>query len=776
MSKFRHKAYLPAPQSNGQPHQARPTGPAPADEQKLNFGEIWSTIREGKWVILATCALVAVIVAGYTMTLTPVYEASSIVHVNTIDQRPTDMMTTERRYLSIEVGVLRNSLELAERVARRVLETADALGTDAHFSVLAAKNGEKPNSRDIAYRLQAMAKFEMMAQESMISIKIESEVPEEAATIANLYAQEYEVFSRERSRASLVAGRSFLEEQVQRFTEDLDRLNNEWEAFARQREVVTLGAEGERLVAEYSALQARRNEANFQLEQERAAMGNLEARLNEVEPSLRDAVIEEGNVAGLQRQIEQLNESIAQARVQLEGYYANNPDLRGNERTQGDATVRDLANRVERYEQRRNELYQEIVGRASGMGVVGGDSQLGYVSTLRARMMERQLAKSEIESQISYLDRVLGGYRGRLSGIPRQAIELDLLEQKIGQTKAWRDAFMQDLQRTQIAEQSELGYISTLRRASVPWAPVRPNIRQNIILGFLLGLGFGIGLAFVRKAVDNRLQRPEDLQENGYSLMGVIPPMDRLLKTSFDGQERIEVEGASLSTRLVTLLDPWSPISENYRLVRTNLQHAQPDSALQAILVTSPEASDGKSVTAMNLAIAMAQSGRRTLIVDCDLRRPSAHTLLGRSQTPGVAELLDGSIEVDPDAFATQIEGLSFIPAGKANTPPAELMGSPAMDDLIKKLRKIYDVIIIDSPPILAVTDSVLLSMRCDATVLVVAAHRTDRRALDVARQTLEAVGTPIAGTIFNRFDGEKAGGYTYRYGYYGDYTYGQTA
>jgi Mrp family chromosome partitioning ATPase len=350
----------------------------------------------------------------------------------------------------------------------------------------------------------------------------------------------------------------------------------------------------------------------------------------------------------------------------------------------------------------------------------------------------------------------------------------------------------------------------------VPSVPVSPDVQQNLILGILLGLGFGVGLAFLRRAVADQLRTPDDLQEKGYSLVGVIPNMDREIKSAFDGKDTVKVGERELSTRLMPLLNPWSPIAENYRLVRTNLQHSSQGTAPQVMLITSPEKGDGKTLTAVNMAITMAQSGKRTILVDADLRRPNAHNMLDLSSHPGLAELLkgangqgdqlpspNGNTEIQPGgAFpddtprenalrndgprndaahhlappnhiqATEVDRLSFLAAGRTELPPAESLGGDGMADLLRQLRASYDVVIVDSPPVLAVSDPVLLSTEADATLLVVAADRTDFEAIDVTEKTLGAVGVPISGVIFNRFDQSKRrGGYNYGYDY--DRTYG---
>jgi tyrosine-protein kinase Etk/Wzc len=242
------------------------------------------------------------------------------------------------------------------------------------------------------------------------------------------------------------------------------------------------------------------------------------------------------------------------------------------------------------------------------------------------------------------------------------------------------------------------------------------------------------------------------------------------------------------------VLTPWSPVAENFRLIRTNLLHGLNDGLEQqvfggdglatvagrTVLVTSPESGAGKTVSASNLAVALATGGRRTLLVDADLRRPSAHRMFGVDGSRGLADLLQEPApwpEEEPELteFAplkTDIENLYFLPAGRPSRPPSELVGSERLLGLLDRARPVFDVIVIDSPPVLAAADAVLIARRADAVVLIVSAEQTDRRAIDEARRALEAVGHPVTGLIVNRFDEQQSYGHAYGYSYdesYGD-------
>lgn len=779
MNDYQHKPIL-KPERKQEGFGLRTSAGQPeADAARVDLSEIWDTIREEKWIILVTCILVAGAVAAYTFTQDPVYEAASIVSVRTADgEGGAGHLVIYGRGgesdLAGEVGLLQYSAELPTRVAQRMKETADAVEDEDYFPVLRDAQGNLLSNEEAGSAIFAKASFTPFPDQQMIRIEAKSRVPEEAAAIANAYAREYQEYSRERSRASVSAARRFLEEQAEKRKAEISELEEQWAAFARQNDVMREGEDGSRVIEEYTALESQRAELQFEREQEEQELDVLRDQLSQFEPELRNSVMQEQETAELQSAIAAINDQIAELRTEATQYYVANPGLRDDTaRIEAEfPRLAELNRRIRGFEDQKSELVEQLIAKASSGSATEEGGAFARINQLQSRITEQELVISQIDAQIDAIEQRMASYDSRLEDIPDQRIERNRLEQRMAQAEQFYSTIVGRLQEVIIQEESELGYVRPVRSAFVPAVPVSPNVQQNLLLGLLLGLGFGLGLAFLRRAVADYLRTPEDLQEKGYSLVGVIPEMRREIKANFKGKETIEVGDRRLSTRLVPLLNPWSPISENYRLVRTNLQHSVRGKAPQVLLVTSPEKGDGKTLTAANLAITMAQGGRRTVLLDADLRRPNAHRLFGMSVEAGIADILNTDGQIPDHILPTEIDGLHFLPAGHTDVPPAEALGSERMRHLIEWLRNEYDVVIIDSPPVLAVSDPVLLSTQADATLLVVSAERTNFHAVEVTEKTLNAVGVPVAGVIFNRFDEEKRHGYGYGYDYDRTYSY----
>ena len=200
---------------------------------------------------------------------------------------------------------------------------------------------------------------------------------------------------------------------------------------------------------------------------------------------------------------------------------------------------------------------------------------------------------------------------------------------------------------------------------------------------------------------------------------------------------------------LITLTDPRSPAAEAFRTLRTNLIFSSLDRPLTTLLVTSAAPDEGKSVTLANLAVTMAQGGRKTILVDCDLRHPRQHEIFGAPDRPGLTSMiLDPSGVDEPPLAATSVEGLSLLPAGPLPPNPADLLSSRRMESLISSLKSRADIVLFDAPPIVAVTDAALLATKLDGVLLVVSAGQTKREHAQRAKELLEKINVRLVGAV----------------------------
>lgn len=306
--------------------------------------------------------------------------------------------------------------------------------------------------------------------------------------------------------------------------------------------------------------------------------------------------------------------------------------------------------------------------------------------------------------------------------------------------------------------------VTILTPAEVPNAPVVPNTRLNLILGLVLGLVLGLAVAILIEVLDTRIRGENHVRQ--------LTPAPILGGIAFDK--------LAPKRPLIVQNEPHSPRAEAFRSLRTNLQFLDVESGPRSFVVTSSVPAEGKSTTSANLAIAMAQSGARVLLIDGDLRSPSVATLFGVEGAVGLSDVLIGRARLSDVIQVWGIKNLSLLPAGATPPNPSELLGSQAMVALLRHVEKDYDVVLIDAPPLLPVTDSALLSKHVRGALVVVAAGRTHRGQLNGSLESLLNVGAHVAGVILTMLPTRGPDAYRYgRYGYgaYGyGYGYGRTA
>lgn len=393
---------------------------------------------------------------------------------------------------------------------------------------------------------------------------------------------------------------------------------------------------------------------------------------------------------------------------------------------------------------------------------------------------EYELAARDEQSLRTALDRA----KGEAVTQNQDAIQFNILKQEVDTSRSMYTDFLQKTSQAKVEVAQQHNNMRLIQPARVPGAPVGPNRFRTIMIGMFLSLLGGIGLAYFLEYLDNTIKTVEDLgRYTQLPALGVIPVMAGTMAEKLTGGRKRKglTNGKSpvregrefpvAANNSLSVFDNRSSAAEAYRVVRTSMLLSAAGNPPKTVLVTSGQQGEGKTTTVVNTAISLAQLGLSVLIIDCDLRRPSTHKILGVDPTGGLSSYLSRNIEIDPLIHKLQIPNLSLLPCGPIPPNPAELISSARMKDLLKEMAERFDHILIDSPPMVNVTDPVILSSMVDGVILVVHGGKSPRATVQRARQELLGVGAKIFGVVLNNIDLRREGYDAYYYYYNRYYT-----
>jgi capsular exopolysaccharide synthesis family protein len=349
----------------------------------------------------------------------------------------------------------------------------------------------------------------------------------------------------------------------------------------------------------------------------------------------------------------------------------------------------------------------------------------------------------------------------KAAGTPEDDAALIALQSDLDQARSNFTTLLQNYGSVQLAEAQSGNNVIVAAPAKVPTSPIRPRTKMNTLLAAVVGAMLAVGVAFLVEFLDDTIKTPEDVEATlAAATLGAVA----------------RSKNGEASQGLITLEAPKSPISEAYRVLRTNVRFSNVDHPNQSLLVTSANPTEGKSTTVSNLGVVMAQAGQRVILVDSDLRRPRLQRVFELDNRQGLTDALvsDGA-ELNGFLQDTAVPNLRVMTSGPLPPNPSELLSSQRMHQLVDRLKAEADVVLFDSPPVMAVTDASILAKQVDGVLLVVDSGQTRRGMAEQAYRTLQQVGASVLGVILNKIALTRGGYYYYYYsGYYSDDGHGK--
>lgn len=696
-------------------------------------------IRKHQWLILTFLLTVVTVVTIASFKMKPVYVAAARVEVDREQQNilpfqgsgGDDMFADLDNYIETQTKILQS-----ETLALQTIKSLD-LGRYPEF-------GGRPNAVAPARGLAVQRRptilgaflgrlsVKRVPNSRLIEVQFEAQEPQLAAEVVNTHLQSFiEENFRSRYDATTQAS-NWLSSELEELRIKVEKSEDARIAYERENQIWEVDEKQDITTQKLGDLNKDLTEAQIDLIQKQAMSRLAHSGSIDSVPTVRDSVV----MQDLMKKQSDLDQQYTDA---LNQFGPNYP-------------------RVQRLQAQLKEMDHAIAHEKQN--IVGSiDAEYG---TARERM---DLLKAALDQQ-----------KVEANGLAEKLVQYNILKHDAEANKQLYDGLLQKLKEAGISAGLRSSNIRVVDPALAPSSPSRPQKSRNILLALLVGLVGGIGLAFFREYLDNTVKSPDDIESlTGLPSLAVVPAFGEL-----NGNRR---HRAALTTgekatdkrvELVAFNQPKSQISEAFRALRTSLLLSQADHPPQVILVTSALPREGKTTAAVNLAVTLAQLGDRTLLIDSDLRKPGIRRALGLTvgKEVGLSSYLAGVSSLDEVTVPHQtITNLVAMPTGPVPPSPADLLSSHRMREAIVYLRQHYKFVVIDSPPIMAATDAVILSALVDGVLLVVRSGETPKEAFTRCRDLLEGVKCRILGVVLNAVD-STAPDYYYSYRYY-PYAYG---
>lgn len=686
-------------------------------DSQFNLASFWQILLKRKSTIITTTIIVAVLTGIYTFRMEPVYRATASIEVEA-DYPQLQSFNEVYRQTPIEDSSFLSTQMQVLQSDSLAWTTLQQLGLDRMIgaTITFDERGKSPTQIEGARKSYIIEKFkkgitvEPVKDTRILAVSFDSTNPDLAARVANSLINNYiEADIQERGEFTKKASAG-MEQQLEDLKSKMEQSQLRLLDYERQNLIVNVGDKGtindQRLVqlnTDYTAAEADRVQKQSIYE---LAKGN-EGQAGII---LQDAVLQH-----LEEKYTDLKASYADALAQ---YGPNFPKV--------------------------TRLHDQLVQMQS------------LIDDAHKRAIEKvhndYLAAVSRENMLSD---ALNREKGEVGTLNQRMIEHNALKRDFETNQQLYESLMQRLKDATLASTLQTPNVSIIDQATSPITPIRPNKQRNLAAGLIIGLILGITLAFVQEALDSSVRTTEEAERL------VNAPALAVIPAESDGHRRKQLSpgrplgsAASNSVGMAVLKRPSSPLAESFRSLRTSVLLSTAPRPPQTLLVTSAQVGEGKTSNATNLAMSFAQRGGPVLIIDADLRRPSIAKTLGVPNEKGLSSFLTGAHTLEQVIIQyDRVPNLWVLPAGPRPPDPAELLSSQMMEATLKDLMKRFSQIVIDSPPLLLVTDAVILSAMVDGVILVVASGATARGALTRAHRILENAGSRILGIVLNKVD-----------------------
>jgi len=686
----------------------------------------------------------------YALTSMDIYESETVLKISKPEGNileapiaPDIMDLGMDRFIANEIEIIK-SYTNRERVANALIDSLKESKDKKDFYLVLNHDynikGEIKSVPDLVKLLDKDVSVEQKRGLDIVDITAESPSPYEAALIANSYAEQYRSLNLEVNRNQLTFVKNFLAEQKDEKQKDLNLAEDSLRNFQEKGGIVALDEQANALIDQLSQFEARMNAAKIDYMASTNVLKQYKDELKKQDPRMADYLISlssEDYIKALQKQLAelQINKDMALAKT--------NSKI-------------DVSSKIKEYDQKIDDLKQKLTQKMAVIKAGIFASSPDEVKELSQKVISETIKNDSLNIIINGLNDIVSGYEQKFDLLPKKSIELASLKRNSESLEKLYSLIEEKYQEALINEQSQPGNVLVVDKGRIPEKPAKPNRLLIVLIGIVLGSGLAFGYVLMRDYFDDTIKTPEDIQKKNINILAWIPQVDGVGTNRSNGSEFIVAK------------NPNAIPSEAFRALRTRVQFSNVNiDSFKSILITSCLPREGKTFISLNLAGSFAQTGKNVLLMDCDLRKPRLHGIVGVKKNPGLVDYLFNRAKIEEVIHPAEIENMSYIFSGTIPPNPAEVLQSKAMHSFLEGMRRTFDVIIMDSPPIISVTDSEILSRIADGTILIVSADSTEIDLMTTAVGLIKNDKSPFLGVVLNNFVYKNGYGSYYKYYYY---------
>ncbi len=723
-----------------------PEAPAPSgDEPGLSPAQLWLAVRKSWLLLLTTVAIGVLTAAFYTVRQPKIYQATGTILIDPNPPRPLGKDVANA--VDLGAGAYWTNKEYYEtqfqliRSRRVTVQTVKLLGLNRDPAFLALKPADPslpPADADLdltADTLIGRLAVEPVRGTRLVKVTLEDADPERARRTLHSHLDVFVQQNLDETVSTSDTAGDWMRTQADKLKTDLEGSELALHEYKKKNRILSVSLDDQNNMLRDQMAQLNQEVTRVRAERERIAARVAELdKISEKDPENIPAaeLLSNATINGLRTAY--LDARRASEAAQAAGKGPHHPEVAA-------ATARS--------ELTRQALMTEVINvkRSLRRDLEATNKQISGLSKLFEHAKQEALDLNLLEIEYRRLERAKKNTERLFSVVMERSTDSDL------------------------ASQIRFNNIRVIDVPLKPKAPIRPSLPTNVGGGLIIGLALGLSIALGRELLDRSLKSPEDVERAlGLTSIGVIPRLagPRQEKPRYGRRHaRLEPPPAGGPPELIAHHQPAGAVAEAARAIRTNILFMSPDEPFKRLLVTSAVPSEGKTTVACGISIAMAQSGQRVLLIDCDLRRPRLHRIFEQDNRLGVSSLILDPSSLEEAIHETCVPGLSVLTSGPIPPNPAELLNSGSFAELLRQLAERFDRVIIDSPPLIPVTDAAVLSTLVSATVLVVKPFTSRKDLSRLATRSVRDVGGRILGVVLNDVDFSRNDSAYYYSGYY---------